>query len=393
MLTHLGRRTADLRLTSEQAAALMDLQQFRPPSWALPLILFTTMAFIVVYGSFYYFYERVILTLAIVESPQDEIYLALDQSNSSDSDDPKQSTGDSKLPDPEVDLLLVRRPLITSSLRRATRHVIAQGGYLAIFRGMGVFICSAMLAHFAREGIMTLCRLADVSFPISASVSTFLATMAINRFLLTWTHVVISQPSSKWWIRRFPTLKIARKAASATALWALSEQVVIALPLLTACGLGLHRDLFSRDGGNGMQDIDEQKAKRMMLKSLAVLFVAIASYVLVWIPANVMFVRVQASLLPETDEPIVPFDRTFNGKVVPESEGGSGKLGLLDAWRTFDWVARRRVLKLVVKLLAIYMAGGVVLGLVFAGELRLIMGDKYGQAMTVVTAHLMRLVN
>lgn len=328
----------------------------------------------------------------MVESPQDDIYLAVDQSNFSDSDDPltlKQSTVDSKLPELEAELLLVKRPLITSSFRSATRHLIAQGGSLAIFRGLGVFAFSGIIAQFAREFLQVLfVQTLGMPFPISASLSTFLAKIAINRFLLTWTHIVISQPSSKWWSRRLPSFRTARKALPATALWAFTEQLSISLPLILACGLGLHRDLSPGEARDGLLTMDERTAKMILLKSFAVFFVGITTYFLVWIPANVTLTRVQASLLPETDAPIVPFDRTFKGKFIPESMGGSGKLGLLDAWRTFDWVARRRLLKLIVKLLALDFGAGLFFGLVILGELRLVMGDQYDQLMMVVNAWL-----
>ena len=39
-------------------------------------------------------------------------------------------------------------------------------------------------------------------------------------------------------------------------------------------------------------------------------------------------------MLPDEDEAIVPFDRSFGGKVVPAILGGSGKLSIRDAWKT-----------------------------------------------------------
>jgi hypothetical protein len=209
--------------------------------------------------------------------------------------------------------------------------------------------------------------------------------MAIFRFMMTWTHIVMTQPSSKWWIRRLPSFKTAKKVAPATALCALTEQLAIALPFALACGLGIHRDVFPTQA----RSVDETTGKVFLLKIFIVFFVAMASFILLWIPANVALVRVQASLLPETDETIVPFDRTFNGKFVSESDGGSGKLGVLDAWRTFDGAARRRLLKLIVKLLAIDFAMGFAFGLILLGELRLVMGETFDKVVSVVGAWLL----
>jgi hypothetical protein len=56
---------------------------------------------------------------------------------------------------------------------------------------------------------------------------------------------------------------------------------------------------------------------------LVVLVVGAAFTTLVQNPADVTLTRVQASLLPDIEETIVPFDQTFCEKVVPEVIGGS----------------------------------------------------------------------
>ena len=69
-----------------------------------------------------------------------------------------------------------------------------------------------------------------------------------------------------------------------------------------------------------------------------------------------MLFRVYASLLPEHSETIVPCDRTFAGKVVPEARGGSEQLGMMDALRTFGRAAWVRLFKLYAKNIAIYLS-------------------------------------
>ena len=112
------------------------------------------------------------------------------------------------------------------------------------------------------------------------------------------------------------------------------------------------------------------------------------STVSIIIPANVALKRVQASMLPEEDESIVPFDRTFGGKVIPEVVGGSGKIGMLTAWKTFDWNARVRLLKIYAKVAVmqavLFMAfAGIVLG-----ELELAMGDQLWVMVAAVKAEM-----
>jgi hypothetical protein len=58
---------------------------------------------------------------------------------------------------------------------------------------------------------------------------------------------------------------------------------------------------------------------------------------------NAIMIRVMASLLPDDIDTLVPMDRSFGGKVVAAEAGGSGKLGLIAAWRTFPWRSRFRL--------------------------------------------------
>jgi hypothetical protein len=41
---------------------------------------------------------------------------------------------------------------------------------------------------------------------------------------------------------------------------------------------------------------------------------------------------------------------------VSEEQGGTGRLGLLDAWRSFDWAARGRLVKLYAKIFILQVA-------------------------------------
>ena len=82
-------------------------------------------------------------------------------------------------------------------------------------------------------------------------------------------------------------------------------------------------------------------------------------------------------MLPEEDESIVPFDRTFAGKVKPEILGGSGAVSMLNAWKTFDRSARIRLMKLYLKVFLVSVFTTVMFIMVLVGEVRLIMGDEF----------------
>ncbi len=94
--------------------------------------------------------------------------------------------------------------------------------------------------------------------------------------------------------------------------------------------------------------------------------------------------RVMASMLPEEDEPIVPFDRSFAGKVTSEQIASGGAVNMLDAWKTFDKQARLRLVKLYVKVFMVQVATTVLFAGVLLLELRAIVGanelPKLGRA-------------
>ena len=89
-------------------------------------------------------------------------------------------------------------------------------------------------------------------------------------------------------------------------------------------------------------------------------------------------------MLPDEDESIVPFDRSFGGKVEPEDVGGSGCVGMLDAWKTFDWAARIRLIKLYAKVFALQITTMFLFLGVLVGELKLVMGDDLNKAAKMV---------
>jgi hypothetical protein len=103
-------------------------------------------------------------------------------------------------------------------------------------------------------------------------------------------------------------------------------------------------------------NLSRAETQMAALKGLSLFVLCIVLGLLLVIPANVMLTRVQASLLSDSEETIVPFDRSFGGKVIPEIVGGSGVVGLLDAWKTFDWNARVRLIKAYAKVFVIQMA-------------------------------------
>jgi hypothetical protein len=288
----------------------------------------------------------------MVESPEAIIFEPL---TTADPDAPLDNNN--KPVNPE--LLVMKPQPITASFRTTIRHLQSKGGFRARFRGLSVFIVYSMLVQWTSQIFSVF-----VPFLLAPIIATTLcATLS-----LTWTHVVISDPNPKPWYKRVPSIKTWKKVAGPTAILAIAEQLAIILPAYLAATYGFV--------GNPEEFGNYTNGQRNMivLKGFAVFALSVALAFLVVIPANVTLTRVQASLLPDEVESVVPFDRSFGGKVIPEIVGGSGVIGMLDAWKTFDWNSRVRLVKAYSKVFAMQFVLSLLFVVIMGAEIALIVG-------------------
>jgi len=338
----------------------------------MSLIIGTAFAFAAAIFSIQYTYGMVVATLAIVEDPQPEHYSPIN-SNDEEGDDVTKAVNN-----PNADVLIVRPKPITSKLRTTIRHLRARAGRLSPFRGLGLFLiwgfCRAILVSILSFGASGPC--------IVRSIAQIASELALSTLELAWVHVVISEPSAKPLYKRIPGPRSWVKIAPAVALRATASQVCFLLPAY----LGTVLNVFRPDGNGILLLPSHDRSPHAALAALAVIILSVALTFLIEIPAAVTMVRVAASMLPDDDEAIVPFDRTFGGKVEPAVVGGSGKIGLLDAWKTFTWPSRVRLLKVLGKVFGMLIAVVVLFSLIVGaqvavlprGALKEIFGDKRG---------------
>jgi hypothetical protein len=289
----------------------------------------------------------VIATLAAVEDTNPDIYVRI-----TSEPDPFKPTDEAE---PEIGATTPLKP-ITSSLRTAVKHLRSRAGFWSRFRGFGMF-----LAYSAAYG--TLASLIPV--PLSSYIGQFFVHSFLSILLATWqmawVHIVISEPSPKSWYQRIPSYKTWIKIAPVTAVTDILSAAAFFLPMSAASLTGW------LDISNGK----ELPSAVALFRFMSICVVPAILSFLISIYARVILVRVAASMLPEEDETIVPFDRSFGGKVSPAITGGSGKIGIVDAWTTFDWAARVRYAKVTGKALAIEVALCVLAFLVIGGQFAL----------------------
>ncbi|KAL8941419.1 MAG: hypothetical protein Q9211_001828 [Gyalolechia sp. 1 TL-2023] len=344
-----------------------DNKTFGHPNVVAAALAITAIVYFLAVTAIQYVYGGVVATLTMVESPT---AIAVTKSSpQSDEVDAPLLSADEKKPSPtEPELFYVKTKPITSKIRTTIKHLVAEAGPWSRFRGLQV----AVLYHFAHQMVFQLFTFLLGHGMLAQSFAAIASAVVLSRFQMLWTHVVISAPSEKKWYRRFPTIDDGKKILLPTAVWALTEQVAIYVPVTLLYTF----DLAGYDWNPAeFGKYSDMQLKSAMLASFAVLMSGIVTVVLLVIPAHVTLKRVQASLLSEDTDTIVPFDRTFGGKVQPEVVGGKGVVSMLDAWRTFDWAARFRLVALYAKIVAIQFALTFAFVLVAVFEVRMINGD------------------
>lgn len=368
---HLVRRCMDAHASYRAgASAGMDPQEpsYKMPVWGIVVLAGTAMVFMAFLSMIEYTYGHLVAALSMIESPTAEIY---EHVVSDDVDAPLDSKKNGSV---EAELILVKQAPITAKLRTAVRHLHKQAGFWSRFRGLSIWVAY----HFL------FARLTDAFsyMRVPIGLNAVLAAVLLARLRMGWTHIIMSDPSPKYWYQRLPSWNSWKKVALPTAILAICEQVTIALPIGLWFAFGLSR---FHDPQN-FADLNNAERKLVILKGLAVILLGLFSAVAIVVPATVSLTRVHASLISEEEETIVPFDRSFGGRVVPVIVGGSGVIGMLDAWKTFDWNSRVRLLKLYGKVIAMQTVVFVILVTVLSIQLHLIMGAELERYVTWVRA-------
>lgn len=308
----------------------------------------------------------------MIESPVEAVYLPL-TTDSQHPDAPldldEKTKSDAVAQD--QDLLVVKPQPITSTSRGALRHLRTHCGRLAKWRGLSAAIAHSMLVNNVASVVEGFFGHRELSF--------IFATIMGAQLSLAWTHIVISNPSQKYWFQRLAPARVFGKVLAPTMLLAVTELLTVGMPVVLFRAWGLQDVL---EDPSVVRAMDCSAHKVLALKFVAVGVLGLLLAVGIMVPANVTLTRMQASLLSDAEETVVPFDRTFGGKVESEEDGGKGVVGMLDAWKTFTGVSRLRLLKLYAQVFAaqavIVMLGAMAVG----SELFYIMGDDFPMIFT-----------
>ncbi|PHH88054.1 hypothetical protein CDD83_8053 [Cordyceps sp. RAO-2017] len=257
----------------------------------------------------------------------------------------------------------------TGSLRGINRLLMAHGGVTANLRGLSCYLAqsamtTALVAVFdsALGGLFT-------------PVATLLAALALVQFSAAWVHVVVTPPSPRRFWQRLPPFRRAFDATwrPVTLHWFACEAARwLPLALAGLSGLTLPELQITGDRQASVHSPDNVFVAKTLALALATLLAALFLVV----PTGVVLVRVQASLLPAGDDAVVPFDRSFAGRVESALVGGRGFASMADAWHTFGRPAWRRLLVLYAKIFLASVAGFVLVTALILPEAILIASNS-----------------
>ncbi|RHZ68733.1 hypothetical protein CDV55_106991 [Aspergillus turcosus] len=311
----------------------------------LSIVIFTAVAFGFAILWVDYTCTHVIATLAAVEDSNPTTYVRLDSEDSNDNDSEAAAASTTKP--------------ITSGLRSTIKHLRARGGIWSCFRGFRMYLAFTGLdmgVGFLLPAIVPIPRVSHSL--IGSFLGQFVAGMLVATWQTAWVHLVIADKSPRSNYRRMLGLRHWPRIAPAAALYNFLMCATFSLPTAAARLAGWTVTSVVGSSNSGYKGL----LGFLVIGILPAVFLLLLS-----MPARGIFTRVAASMLPEEDDPIVPFDRLFGGKVKPGMV-----LGLRDAWTTFEWPARIRYVKVILKALAIEVALALVAILLVMGELALV---------------------
>ncbi|KAI0378384.1 hypothetical protein F5Y04DRAFT_149146 [Hypomontagnella monticulosa] len=300
-------------------------------------ILFSVQLFVVlfIFLILSYTLNHIFLSLAAIEDDAPASYTPVVDK---DIEERKEVADETHVPRPEP---------ITSSLRSMYRHLCSIEGKRSLLRGLGCAI-AYRLAFIAIAGIFSF-----IPFMRFGILTLLVTPLLVVQLATAWTHIIISAPSKKpFWRRMPPFLLTFRATALPTVAYYIAGALLEKLPSLIEAQFG-------------------ETDVRGFLLGLVIYWV-LALFVM--IPSSAVLTRIEASLLPEEEETIIPLDRALTLHKVE----GKEYMSMVDAWKSMSCATWIKLYKLYVKTTAVSILFFVIVGLVALIEFIIV---------TLVTGH------
>ncbi|KAK3391013.1 ubiquitin carrier protein [Podospora didyma] len=323
--------------------------------WTPLVILIDFLLFAPVFLFLSYSLGSLYPTLAMVEDPNPPAYEPVslhEDAASLAEDNPAAPTGQH-----------TSKP-VTSSLRATRRLLVSVSGFSSHFRGL-------IPAFFLAVSRTTLTAIIAAVPLVPQFVGTLLASLLLASISAVWVHAVITPPTKRsFWSRRPPL----RKAFEATCFPIFFHWIALTLAAYTPFLLAsaFHLPIWNPSNPGAVPSYNGS----MGWKGTVITVVELAIQFLLVVPTEVALVRVQASLLPPDEDTIIPFDRSFQGKVEPVVVGGKGFVTVRDALATFPRASWVRLYILYAKVFAVTVLSYLLMAAIIVPELFLLISKN-----------------
>ena len=251
--------------------------------------------------------------------------------------------------DQDIEITVINHKPITANLRASVRHLHSVGGFFGRFRGAGVAVVYHMAHAFLTNFLAGLIGLGLVGHALMHIVS----SIGLARIHMVWTHSMIAAPTSKSWFRRMVPRKECKAILLPTLAFAVAQQVTFMMPIAVAFALGLPDQMHNGEFDFMNRDISPADAAYYAFALLSIPLTGVFVALAILLPASVTLTRIEAALLPEDQETIVPFDRSAVLGEFDLQTRGACRSVFLQAWKSFEPAARLRLIKLYVKMFSL----------------------------------------
>ncbi|KAI0020465.1 hypothetical protein F4780DRAFT_779583 [Xylariomycetidae sp. FL0641] len=301
------------------------------PVWLIVLIVLNVIAFLPVVAFCTYTLGQLVPALAFAEDDSQLDYPpayepVADQDIEFESKGQKKGSVDAEAAAGNAP---VRRQPITSDVRATLQHIRTVGGsWRACYHGL---FLSCLDAFWLSLGFLS------IGTQGSAIVPSIVVSMLGTWLLSTaWTHQVVAAQGSGAWKYAFKNLKTTFKATALPSVLCFVASYFANIVPYSFVGLGA---------------FDPAGSTTAPLTSVLVLVLVFMLQAGLVVPASVVLTRVQVSMLPDTYRTIVPIKC---GAL--DSTNSRGYMTVGEAWKSISRASWIRILKMFLKLIALFIA-------------------------------------
>lgn len=290
----------------------------------------------------------------MIESPSSTAIIESAPPAYADEPDSPLEKKDSMMPseaaaDQDIEITVINHKPITASIHASIRHLHTVGGFFGRWRGAGAGMAYHFLHALLTNFLSGLIGLGLAGHALMHIVS----SICLARVHMAWTHSMIAAPNSKSWMRRMVPRKQCKAILLPSLAFAVAQQITVAMPIAVAFALGLPQEIHNQHFDFMSRNVSPSEAAYYAFALLSIPMTAIFVALAILLPASVTLTRIEAALLPEDQETIVPFDRSIVLGGFDLATRGACRSVFVQAWKSFEPAARLRLIKLYAKMFSL----------------------------------------